>query len=95
MVLKKATEYGAVEIWMNERVRRACASSCADFIYGFLEVCTIGPALPSAEETLLCYIFVDSVTEAVQKDTALRVPRRREEGIGSYGGLKGNLHLPT
>ncbi|KAK4788798.1 hypothetical protein SAY86_020117 [Trapa natans] len=36
-VLKKATEYGAVEIWMNERVRRACASSCADFIYGFLE----------------------------------------------------------
>lgn len=37
-VLKKATEYGAVEIWMNERVRRACANSCADFVYGFLEV---------------------------------------------------------
>ncbi|XP_068651673.1 serine/threonine-protein kinase STN7, chloroplastic-like [Aristolochia californica] len=37
IVLKKATEYGAVEIWMNERVRRACASSCADFVYGFLE----------------------------------------------------------
>ncbi|XP_075484840.1 serine/threonine-protein kinase STN7, chloroplastic-like [Primulina tabacum] len=37
VVLKKATEYGAVEIWMNERVRRACANSCADFIYGFLE----------------------------------------------------------
>lgn len=36
-VLKKATEYGAVEIWMNERVRRACASSCADFVYGFYE----------------------------------------------------------
>ncbi|KAL7001235.1 Serine/threonine-protein kinase stn7, chloroplastic, variant 2 [Sarracenia purpurea var. burkii] len=36
LVLKKATEYGAVEIWMNERVRRACASSCADFLYGFL-----------------------------------------------------------
>lgn len=38
LVVKKATEYGAVEIWMNERVRRACASSCADFVYGFLEV---------------------------------------------------------
>lgn len=38
LVLKKATEYGAVEIWMNERVRRACANSCADFVYGFLEV---------------------------------------------------------
>lgn len=38
LVLKKATEYGAVEIWMNERVRRACANSCADFKYGFLEV---------------------------------------------------------
>lgn len=38
IVLKKATEYGAVEIWMNERVRRACANSCADFMYGFLEV---------------------------------------------------------
>ncbi|KAJ8774629.1 hypothetical protein K2173_017075 [Erythroxylum novogranatense] len=37
LVLKKATEYGAVEIWMNERVRRACASSCAEFLYGFLE----------------------------------------------------------
>ncbi|XP_010262909.1 PREDICTED: serine/threonine-protein kinase STN7, chloroplastic-like isoform X2 [Nelumbo nucifera] len=41
LVLKKATEYGAVEIWMNERVRRACASSCADFVYGFLEVETM------------------------------------------------------
>ena len=38
LVVKKATEYGAVEIWMNERVRRACANSCADFVYGFLEV---------------------------------------------------------
>ncbi|GMP83186.1 hypothetical protein CsSME_00037200 [Camellia sinensis var. sinensis] len=37
LVLKKATEYGAVEIWMNERARRACANSCADFVYGFLE----------------------------------------------------------
>ncbi|CAN0876499.1 Serine/threonine-protein kinase STN7, chloroplastic [Linum grandiflorum] len=37
LVLKKATEYGAVEIWMNERVRRACASSCAEYLYGFLE----------------------------------------------------------
>ncbi|KAL3644636.1 Serine/threonine-protein kinase stn7, chloroplastic [Castilleja foliolosa] len=37
VVLKKATEYGAVEIWMNERVRRACANSCADFVYGFRE----------------------------------------------------------
>ncbi|KAJ4959895.1 hypothetical protein NE237_019805 [Protea cynaroides] len=37
LVLKKATEYGAVEIWMNERVRRACSNSCADFVYGFLE----------------------------------------------------------
>ncbi|KAI4381426.1 hypothetical protein MLD38_007497 [Melastoma candidum] len=37
LVLKKATQYGAVEIWMNERVRRACASSCADFVYGFME----------------------------------------------------------
>ncbi|KAL9260055.1 Serine/threonine-protein kinase STN7, chloroplastic-like protein [Drosera capensis] len=41
VVLKKATEYGAVEIWMNERVRRACSSSCADFLYGFLEVETM------------------------------------------------------
>ncbi|GAY47048.1 serine/threonine-protein kinase STN7 [Citrus sinensis] len=37
LVLKKATEYGAVEIWMNERVRRACANCCADFVYGFFE----------------------------------------------------------
>ncbi|MQL76932.1 hypothetical protein Taro_009343 [Colocasia esculenta] len=37
LVLKKATEYGAVEIWMNERARRACANSCAYFLYGFRE----------------------------------------------------------
>ncbi|KAH0464303.1 hypothetical protein IEQ34_007089 [Dendrobium chrysotoxum] len=37
LVVKKATEYGAVEIWMNERARRACSSSCADFVYGFRE----------------------------------------------------------
>ncbi|KAL2613282.1 hypothetical protein R1flu_024974 [Riccia fluitans] len=37
LVVKKANEYGAVEVWMNERVRRACASSCADFIHGFRE----------------------------------------------------------
>ncbi|KAL9666001.1 hypothetical protein QQ045_000323 [Rhodiola kirilowii] len=37
LVLKKASEFGAVEIWMNERVRRACANSCVDFLYGFLD----------------------------------------------------------
>lgn len=37
LVVKKATEYGAVEIWMNERVRRACPSSCADYVHGFRE----------------------------------------------------------
>lgn len=42
LVVKKATEYGAVEIWMNERVRRACASSCADFVHGFIESSTGG-----------------------------------------------------
>lgn len=38
LVVKKANEYGAVEVWMNERVRRACPNACADYIYGFLEV---------------------------------------------------------
>lgn len=37
LVIKKANEFGAVEIWMNERVRRACRKSCADFVQGFLE----------------------------------------------------------
>lgn len=40
LVVKRANEFGAVEIWMNERVRRACPGSCADFIYGFLESST-------------------------------------------------------
>ncbi|XP_038714313.1 serine/threonine-protein kinase STN7, chloroplastic isoform X2 [Tripterygium wilfordii] len=38
LVLKKATEYGAVEIWMNERVRRACANSCADFLSVIMKI---------------------------------------------------------
>eukprot|EP00897_Mesotaenium_endlicherianum_P010672 jgi/Mesen1/9633/ME000669S09076 len=37
LVVKRANEFGAVEIWMNERVRRACPGSCADFIQGFLQ----------------------------------------------------------
>ena len=37
-VVKKATEFGAVETWMNERVRRACPNACADFVYGFYDV---------------------------------------------------------
>lgn len=37
LVVKKANEYGAVEAWMNERVRRACRRSCADFVQGFLD----------------------------------------------------------
>ncbi|XP_024366721.1 serine/threonine-protein kinase STN7, chloroplastic isoform X2 [Physcomitrium patens] len=36
LVVKRANEYGAVEAWMNERVRRACRKSCADFVHGFL-----------------------------------------------------------
>lgn len=81
---------------MNERVRRACASSCADFVYGFLEVCAHCPSFSfNTRHLLLCYVFINSVTEAIQKNTALRVPQRREESIGSYGGTKGNLLLPT
>ncbi|KXG22466.1 serine/threonine-protein kinase STN7, chloroplastic [Sorghum bicolor] len=54
VVVKKATEYGAVEIWMNERVRRACASSCADFLYGFRETKTKGKG---AEEYWIIWRF--------------------------------------
>ncbi|KAG7979291.1 hypothetical protein I3843_05G123300 [Carya illinoinensis] len=32
-----ASTYGAVEIWMNEHVRRLCTNNYADFVYGFLE----------------------------------------------------------
>eukprot|EP00245_Coleochaete_scutata_P015400 TRINITY_DN6852_c0_g1_i1.p1 TRINITY_DN6852_c0_g1~~TRINITY_DN6852_c0_g1_i1.p1 ORF type:complete len:616 (+),score=126.74 TRINITY_DN6852_c0_g1_i1:168-2015(+) len=37
LVVKRANEFGAVEIWMNERVRRACANSCANFVTGFVD----------------------------------------------------------
>ncbi|CAN6359285.1 unnamed protein product [Urochloa humidicola] len=59
VVVKKATEYGAVEIWMNERVRRACASSCADFLYGFRESKAKGKG---AEEYWLIWRFEGEVT---------------------------------
>ncbi|GAB2297066.1 Serine/threonine-protein kinase stn7, chloroplastic [Dionaea muscipula] len=59
VVLKKATDYGAVEIWMNERVRRACASSCADFLYGFLE----GSSKKGAEYWLLWRYEGDSTLQ--------------------------------
>ncbi|KAJ7519106.1 hypothetical protein O6H91_20G023000 [Diphasiastrum complanatum] len=37
LVVKKANEYGEVEAWMNERVRRACSTTCADYVHSFLE----------------------------------------------------------
>ncbi|CAI5503608.1 unnamed protein product [Closterium sp. Naga37s-1] len=36
-VVKKASEFGAAELWMNERVRRACPQACAVFVDGFVE----------------------------------------------------------
>ncbi|KAI3701162.1 hypothetical protein L2E82_45809 [Cichorium intybus] len=33
----KAYRIWDVEIWMNERVWRACANSCANLLYGFQE----------------------------------------------------------
>ncbi|XP_024525647.1 serine/threonine-protein kinase STN7, chloroplastic isoform X1 [Selaginella moellendorffii] len=35
VVVKKASEYGEVEAWMNQRVRRACPGKCADYLDGF------------------------------------------------------------
>lgn len=55
VVVKKATEYGAVEIWMNERVRRACASSCADFLYGFRD--QVNSKLDGFVSSLFCAFF--------------------------------------
>lgn len=87
LVLKKATEYGAVEIWMNERVRRACANSCADFIYGFLEVLLnlpkIAVIIPLSCQRKCIY--------ALQLGS--RVLERKKVNIGSYGAMKGRPHL--
>lgn len=78
-MVKKATEYGAVEIWMNERVRRACANSCADFLYGFLEVCYGTRVLP-----LSCrYSPVKSCAhQFIHFCIYARVLRRKELNIG-------------
>ncbi|GJP54904.1 hypothetical protein CLOM_g13918 [Closterium sp. NIES-68] len=37
VIVKRATEFGDVELWMNERVRRACPDVCAEFLGGFME----------------------------------------------------------
>ncbi|GAQ82918.1 hypothetical protein KFL_001290080 [Klebsormidium nitens] len=42
LVVKKASEFGAAEAWMNERVRRACPKACAEYVYGFVEEKTKG-----------------------------------------------------
>ncbi|CAI5473058.1 unnamed protein product [Closterium sp. Yama58-4] len=36
VIVKRATEFGDVELWMNERVRRACPDVCAEFLGGFM-----------------------------------------------------------
>lgn len=37
VILKKATEFGEAEVWMNERMMRAAPSACAAFITAFSE----------------------------------------------------------
>ncbi|CAI5486899.1 unnamed protein product [Closterium sp. Naga37s-1] len=37
VIVKRVTEFGDVELWMNERVRRACPDVCAEFLGGFME----------------------------------------------------------
>jgi len=34
-VLKRATDYGEAEVWMNERLQVACPGACADFVSAF------------------------------------------------------------
>lgn len=58
LVVKRANEYGAVEIWMNERVRRACSKACADYIHGFLEKSQKG----KGEEYWLVWHYEGSTT---------------------------------
>lgn len=97
LVLKKATEYGAVEIWMNERVRRACANSCADFVYGFLEVRILGYHCLTCLEISKAFsvssfiIIVCLGQKLIFSFTIYRGLQRRHLNIGLYGGLKGML----
>lgn len=57
LVVKKASEFGAAEAWMNERVRRACPKACAEYVYGFVEVswdmhiCWQAPLIDLAERS--------------------------------------------
>jgi hypothetical protein len=40
LVIKKATEFGEAEVWMNERLTRACPQACAAFLTAYPD----GPA---------------------------------------------------
>jgi len=35
VIVKKANEFGEAEVWMNERLSRACPQTCAEFIAAF------------------------------------------------------------
>jgi hypothetical protein len=45
VVVKKATDFGVEEAWMNERVRRACPEACAEFLDAFEDSATKGRPL--------------------------------------------------
>ena len=47
-VLKRATDYGEAEIWMNERLQIACPGACAAFVSAFE-----GPPVKKGEEPSL------------------------------------------
>eukprot|EP01025_Chloroclados_australasicus_P025117 TRINITY_DN2509_c0_g2_i1.p1 TRINITY_DN2509_c0_g2~~TRINITY_DN2509_c0_g2_i1.p1 ORF type:complete len:637 (-),score=76.78 TRINITY_DN2509_c0_g2_i1:453-2249(-) len=40
IIVKKASEFGEAEVWMNERLSRACPQVCAEFITAFEDIQT-------------------------------------------------------
>jgi len=51
-VLKRCSDYGEAEMWMNERVQIACAGACADFVTSFA-----GPPVKRGEDDSLWLVW--------------------------------------
>jgi len=51
-VLKRCTDYGEAEMWMNQRVQTACAGACANFVTSF-----VGPPSKKGQDDALWLVW--------------------------------------
>lgn len=60
IIVKKATEFGEAEVWMNERLARAAPQTCAKFLTAYSD----GPSTKPGTPLVLVWLYEGPMTLA-------------------------------